>query len=107
MFWVVRPRLTLSGVSGLGTLLSGSYIGLDPVGNQGKEGARGERKTEFTGLEVPPEVAQDLAGKRFTLPSLPGSRRRARRDSVTPRREMAETRTWRWNTSGREPACRR
>ncbi|MGV2895083.1 intermembrane transport protein PqiB [Achromobacter sp. AGC78] len=67
VFWVVRPRLTLSGVSGLGTLLSGSYIGLDPVENQGKEGARGERKTEFTGLEVPPEVTQDRAGKRFTL----------------------------------------
>lgn len=67
VFWVVRPRLTLSGVSGLGTLLSGSYIGLDPAGGQGKGGARSERKSEFTGLEVPPEVAQDRAGKRFTL----------------------------------------
>src|SRR5262245_4522628 len=27
-FWVVEPRVTLSGVSGLGTLLSGNYIGL-------------------------------------------------------------------------------
>lgn len=65
VFWVVRPRLTLSGVSGLGTLLSGSYIGLDPVGS--KDGAHPKSRYEFTGLEVPPEVAQDRAGKRFTL----------------------------------------
>jgi len=67
VFWVVRPRLTLSGVSGLGTLLSGSYIGLDPAGSKDKAGVRPGRKTEFVGLEVPPEVAQDRAGKRFTL----------------------------------------
>jgi paraquat-inducible protein B len=29
-FWVVEPRVTLSGVSGLGTLLSGNYIGFEP-----------------------------------------------------------------------------
>ena len=28
-FWVVRPRITLSGISGLGTLLSGNYIGFE------------------------------------------------------------------------------
>ena len=28
-FWVVEPRVTLSGVSGLGTLLSGNYIGFE------------------------------------------------------------------------------
>ena len=28
-FWVVEPRITLSGVSGLGTLLSGNYIGFE------------------------------------------------------------------------------
>lgn len=67
VFWVVRPRLTLSGVSGLGTLLSGSYIGLDPIGSKDKAGERAGRKTEFVGLEVPPEVAQDRAGKRYTL----------------------------------------
>lgn len=67
VFWVVRPRLTLSGVSGLGTLLSGSYIGLDPIGQNAKEGRPAARKYAFTGLEVPPEVAQDRPGKRFTL----------------------------------------
>ena len=28
-FWVVQPQVTLSGVSGLGTLLSGNYIGFE------------------------------------------------------------------------------
>ncbi|MCY1515766.1 Paraquat-inducible protein B [compost metagenome] len=66
-FWVVRPRLTLSGVSGLGTLLSGAYVGVDPVSPNGKEGARPAAKSAFVGLEIPPEVTQDRAGKRFTL----------------------------------------
>ena len=48
-FWVVEPRVTLSGVSGLGTLLSGNYIGFE-VGKSGKA----QRK--FTGLEVPPII---------------------------------------------------
>ena len=29
-FWVVRPELSVRGVSGLGTLISGSYIEIDP-----------------------------------------------------------------------------
>lgn len=66
-FWVVRPRLTLSGVSGLGTLLSGAYIGMDPADRHGEEGGRFATKSSFTGLEIPPEVTQDRAGKRFTL----------------------------------------
>ena len=35
-FWVVEPRVTLSGVSGLGTLLSGNYIGFE-VGKSEKD----------------------------------------------------------------------
>ena len=35
-FWVVEPRVTLSGVSGLGTLLSGNYIGFE-VGKSEKQ----------------------------------------------------------------------
>jgi paraquat-inducible protein B len=59
-FWVVRPRFAGTGVSGLGTLLSGSYIAIDV-------GRSDERQTEFTGLEEPPVVASDQAGRRFTL----------------------------------------
>ncbi len=63
-FWVVRPRLDVSGVSGLGTLLSGAYIGVDAV--EGKDGNKAT-KLHFDGLEVPPAVTHDRAGKRFKL----------------------------------------
>jgi len=58
-FWVVRPRVGSSGVSGLGTLLSGAYIGFDP--------GQGEHASTFTGLEEPPPIASDLPGRRFLL----------------------------------------
>ena len=39
IFWVVRPRISLGNVSGLSTLLSGSYIGmLPPVSGGSKIG---------------------------------------------------------------------
>lgn len=61
-FWVVRPRIDLGGVSGLGTLVSGSYIAVDV-------GKSAERRTEFEGLEVPPPVTNDQKGRRFLLHS--------------------------------------
>jgi len=60
-FWVVRPRLSAAGVSGLETLVSGSYIAVDP----GPSG--GERQLAFTGLEDPPIVRSDVAGRTFVL----------------------------------------
>lgn len=60
-FWVVRPRLGLSGVSGLGTLLSGAYIEVDA----GKAVAR--PMFQFKGLETPPEVTQGRSGTRYAL----------------------------------------
>ncbi|AMM26373.1 PqiB family protein [Variovorax sp. PAMC 28711] len=59
-FWVVRPRLDTSGISGLGTLLSGAYIGADA-------GVSEETSGEFTGLEVPPIVTRDASGRQFQL----------------------------------------
>lgn len=59
-FWVVRPRLDTSGISGLGTLLSGAYIGADA-------GSSEETASEFTGLEVPPIVTRDASGRQFLL----------------------------------------
>ncbi|HUP97369.1 MAG TPA: MlaD family protein [Usitatibacter sp.] len=59
-FWVVRPRIAGGQVSGLGTLLAGAYIGSDP----------GKSKTEkryFVGLETPPPITADLAGRQFKL----------------------------------------
>jgi len=60
-FWVVRPRITFSGVSGLGTILSGSYIGLDP----GTE--KGLNKRQFVGLENPPLTPSSIPGLRLNL----------------------------------------
>ncbi|PXX51542.1 paraquat-inducible protein B [Pseudomonas sp. LAMO17WK12:I10] len=59
-FWVVRPRIGTSGVSGIDTLLSGDYIGADI----------GQAKTHvkhFKGLEIPPPITYGEPGKRFTL----------------------------------------
>lgn len=59
-FWVERPRVGVSGVSGINTLLSGAYIGVD-IGNST------EPERHFTGLEKPPAVTHDEHGQRFTL----------------------------------------
>ncbi|BCM26236.1 PqiB family protein [Methyloradius palustris] len=59
-FWVVRPRLGASGITGLGTLLSGAYIAADA-------GTSEETTKEFSGLEVQPIVTRDASGKQFVL----------------------------------------
>ena len=59
-FWVVRPRISLSGVSGLSTLLSGNYIGFEA-------GASKTKGRQFTGLEVPPIITGGSPGRQFVL----------------------------------------
>jgi paraquat-inducible protein B len=59
-FWIEQPRATLSGISGIGTLLSGNYIGLEP-------GKSKKARREFTGLEAPPAITFDQPGRRFVL----------------------------------------
>jgi len=59
-FWVVRARVKASGVSDLGTLLSGAYIGIGPS-------SEGKKKRDFKGLEVPPAVTREIPGKHFVL----------------------------------------
>ncbi|KUZ85435.1 intermembrane transport protein PqiB [Burkholderia ubonensis] len=59
-FWVVRPRIGATGVSGLGTLLSGAYIGVDA-------GRAQEGQTDFAGLETPPPVTGDQKGTQYVL----------------------------------------
>lgn len=58
-FWVVKPRLGFGGVSGLGTLVSGAYIGMDP--------GQGDYTTAFRGLEEPPLIRSSSPGRRFSL----------------------------------------
>ena len=59
-FWVVRARVGLGGVSGLGTLLSGGYIELEPG-----EGASGRR--DFVGLEDAPVTPAGTPGVKITI----------------------------------------
>jgi paraquat-inducible protein B len=60
-FWVVRPRLGTGGVSGLDTLVSGSYIEIDP--------GSGTSARSFTGLEVPPVIRSKDPGQEYILKS--------------------------------------
>lgn len=59
-FWVVRPRVANSGVSGLETLLSGAYIGMDV-------GKKKELREAFQGQEVPPILTSHRPGRLFRL----------------------------------------
>lgn len=59
-FWVVRPRVAGGQVSGLGTLFSGAYIGMD-IGKSVTE------QREYVGLEVAPIVTADVPGRHFVL----------------------------------------
>lgn len=59
-FWVVRPRIDTAGVSGIETLFSGAYIGVDA-------GESTRQKRHFTGLENPPFVLRGEPGRGFVL----------------------------------------
>nr|WP_175107275.1 MlaD family protein [Pararobbsia alpina] len=59
-FWVVRPRISGGTVSGIGTLLSGSFIGMDV-------GAATKARQHYKGLETPPVIATGVPGREFVL----------------------------------------
>ncbi|KAA0013644.1 intermembrane transport protein PqiB [Billgrantia pellis] len=65
-FWVVKPRIGREGISGLGTVLSGAYIQLEP--GSGEPGAR-----EFQVSDQPPVAPADAAGLRVNLVSQLGN----------------------------------
>ena len=59
-FWVVRARISGANVTGLGTLISGSYVGMEI----------GESKTpkrDFVALATPPVVTGGVPGRFFDL----------------------------------------
>jgi len=60
--WVVKPRIGRQGISGLGTLLSGAYIRLQP-------GESKEQQSHFKALEQPPVTSQETPGRRLNLTS--------------------------------------
>ena len=59
-FWVVKPRIDQSGVTGLNTLVSGSYIAFTP-------GKSEESEDTFTVLDMPPIAAIGQSGLRLKL----------------------------------------
>jgi len=59
-FWVVTPRIAGGTVSGLGTLLSGAYIGMEI-------GRAKEKRRDFVALTEPPVVTGDVPGRFFML----------------------------------------
>jgi paraquat-inducible protein B len=61
VFWVVKPRLFAGNISGLETLLSGSYVGMMPGATAGKP------ERAFTGREDPPILTEHIPGRVFLL----------------------------------------
>ena len=61
VFWVVKPRLFAGNISGLDTLLSGSYVGMFPGTTAGKA------QRTFTGREDPPVLQAHVPGHTFSL----------------------------------------
>ena len=59
-FWVVRPQISGMNITGLGTLISGDYIGVEL--GQSKESER-----NFTALDTAPLVAGGTLGRFFML----------------------------------------
>ena len=62
-FWVVEPHVSLSGVSGLNTLLSGQYIGFQAGKASLKQGR------SFTALATPPMITEQ-PGRPFMLKAI-------------------------------------
>ncbi|MFK7891467.1 MAG: intermembrane transport protein PqiB [Granulosicoccus sp.] len=60
-FWIVNARINTTEISGLSTLLSGSYVEVD------WDDVVGEHKTEFVGLDEPPLTKRGTPGRRLTL----------------------------------------
>lgn len=59
-FWIVKPRIEHTGISGLDTLLSGAYI-------QMSIGSSAQSANSFTALDKPPVHMQDEKGMNFKL----------------------------------------
>ena len=61
-FWVVRPRFAGGELTGVSTLLSGAYIGVD-VGRSAAE------RRDFVGLDTAPSITTSEPGREFVLRS--------------------------------------
>ncbi|WP_397449845.1 MlaD family protein [Pseudomonas sp. NA-150] len=58
-FWLVKPSVTLAGITGLETLVSGNYIAASP--------GEGESERKFKALSEAPPLSDKLPGLHLTL----------------------------------------
>jgi len=63
IFWVVKPELFAGNITGLETLISGSYIGMRPSAE------KGSAKRDFIGEQDPPVLQAWTKGTTFLLDS--------------------------------------
>ncbi|MFT7412113.1 MAG: paraquat-inducible protein B [Paraglaciecola sp.] len=61
-FWIVSPRISLNGVSGLGTIMSGPYVNMAP-------GIEQQMSEHFVALTAPPVTPTGTPGLHITLNS--------------------------------------
>jgi paraquat-inducible protein B len=59
-FWIVSPRISGASVTGLATLISGAYIGMEI-------GKAPETQRDFVALETQPVVSGEAPGRFFLL----------------------------------------
>ena len=59
-FYIVAPHVGVGGISGLSTIVSGTYIEMNP-------GQDGEAQRHFVALDEPPILPPDARGRSFTL----------------------------------------
>ena len=59
-FWLVRPQVTVAGISGLDTLVSGNFIAFRPSD-------KGAKRKTFTALKSPPSLGEGEAGLTLFL----------------------------------------
>jgi paraquat-inducible protein B len=59
-FYIVAPHVGIGGISGLSTIVSGTYIEMSP-------GKDGDSKRDFVALDEPPILPPDTPGRSFTL----------------------------------------
>ncbi|MGI4940383.1 MAG: intermembrane transport protein PqiB [Janthinobacterium lividum] len=60
-FWIAKPRVYAGDITGLNTILSGSYVAMQP----GEVGHSAQRS--FDGLAEPPTLIDNVAGRQISL----------------------------------------
>ncbi len=62
-FWLVQPQISLGGISGIGTIFSGNYIGVQLPSTQ----LSGDIATKFSAFTVPPPLPDSAPGLHIQL----------------------------------------